>query len=357
MKLILSNKKILFVGDLFYDYNYVAEDIDELSKWIKDNNLVTIVNMEGAVKYDKGTPIEKRGPNLASDISVIDVLKKLNTAGVCLANNHTMDFDAAALLNTIRLLDENGIKHCGAGKNIHTALQPMNLDIDGEKVSVLNFGWDIEETVYASKNTAGCAPRDEKIILDSVKKAVAENSHVIVCLHWGFEYNRLPMPFDISLAHKIIDTKAELVIGHHPHCVQPFEKYNGKYIYYSLGNFYFASRRQRFKKEFSESIANQSDYGAMVVYDLAKHEKEDYLINYSRENEKSEVLPCKDNKVLEDISGVDYESSDYLKKVKERKLNINPILSLDESQNSKELKKLFMKYGLKRKVKKLLGRG
>ena len=353
----MNNKRILFVGDLFYDYDYVAEDIEDLSKWINENNLVTIVNMEGAVKYDKGTPIKKRGPNLASDKAIIDVLKKLNTVGVCLANNHTMDFDSAALSNTVKLLDKNGIKHCGAGENLSKALEPMRLDIDGEKLAVLNFGWDIEETVYASNNSAGCAPRDEKIIMENIKKLSESGERVIVCLHWGFEYNRLPMPYDISLAHKIIDGGAELVIGHHPHCVQPFENYSGKYIYYSLGNFYFAGRRQRFKKEFSESITNQSDYGVMVVYDTISREKENYLIKYNREKEKSEVLPCRDDKILENISGIDYESPKYLKDVYSRKLNINPVLTLDESRNDREIKKLFMKYEMKRKIKKLLGRG
>ncbi len=353
----MSKKKLLFVGDLFYDYDYIADDIEELSKWIKENNLVTIVNLEGAIKYNGGKPIAKRGPNLASDETVIDVLKKLNTAGVCLANNHTMDFDAAALKNTISLLDKNGIKHCGAGKNLSEALEPMVLNINGEKLSFLNFGWDIEETVYADEQSAGCAPRNEDIILKNIKNASKNCERVFVCLHWGFEYNRLPMPYDIALAHKMIDSGAELIIGHHPHCVQPFEIYKEKPIYYSLGNFYFAGRRQRFKKEFSDSITNQSDYGAMIVYDISEHSTENYLIKYDRASQKSVILPCKDDSVLEDISTVEYTSPDYVKRVKDRKLNINPVLTTDDKYNEKELKKLFLKYDIKRKIKKILGRG
>lgn len=353
----LDCKKILFLGDLFYNYDSVAEDIEELSEWIKENNCVTVLNMEGVIKYDKGTPIEKRGPNLASDESIIDVLKKLNTVGVCLANNHTMDFDREALLNTIKLLDENGIKHCGAGENLKSALKPMGLDINGEKIAVLNFGWDIEETVYADENTAGCAPRDEKIILNAVKNSVLQGYRVAASLHWGFEYNRLPMPFDISLAHKLIDNGCELVIGHHPHCVQPMEKYKDSYIYYSLGNFYFAGRRERFKKEFAEDIKNQSDYGVMAVYDTENKTMENHLIFYNRDKKRSEIIACNDNKVLENISGVDFNSQEYLKKAQSRKVNINPVLTLDDAKNNRELKKLFAKYNLKKTVKKLLGRG
>ena len=60
---------------------------------------------------------------------------------------------------------------------------------------------------------------------------------------------------------------------------------------------------------------------------------------------------------MENISGIDYESPKYLKDVYSRKLNINPVLTLDESRNDREIKKLFMKYEMKRKIKKLLGRG
>ena len=65
----------------------------------------------------------------------------------------------------------------------------------------------------------------------------------------------------------------------------------------------------------------------MIVYDISDHSTENYLIKYDRASQKSVILPCSDNGILEDISGVEYTSPDYVKRVKERKLNINPILT------------------------------
>ena len=95
----------------------------------------------------------------------------------------------------------------------------------------------------------------------------------------------------------------------------------------------------------------------MIVYDISEHSTENYLIKYDRASQKSVILPCKDDSVLEDISTVEYTSPDYVKRVKDRKLNINPVLTTDDKYNEKELKKLFLKYDIKRKIKKILGRG
>ena len=335
-----QSEKLLFLGDLFYDYEYIAEDIEKLSRWIQEKNYVTVVNMEGAIFFDNTSPLKKRGPNLASSKSILDVLHKLNVKGVCLANNHSMDFGGEVLVKTIHLLKENGIACCGAGQDISEALQPMEIIVSEKKYSILNFGWDIEETVYATDRSVGCAPRIDELVLDCVKKETEKNNTTIVCLHWGFEYNRLPMPMDIDLAHRIIDCGAELVIGHHPHCVQPKEYYKNKTIYYSLGNFYFSSRRKRYQKKFTEAKTNQSDYGLLVS--VCDENTLEYIIEYSHENDSSFISKIAQDYILENITGVDYMSNSYMKQVNLRKINRNPILTLDKAYNERQLKLLFM---------------
>lgn len=348
-------EKILFCGDLFYDYDFISEDIESISDWIASNNVATILNLESPIGKGKGKAIKKRGPNLSSNKKVIDVLKKLNVIGVCLANNHMMDYGSEALLDTIDILRDNGISHVGAGVNLRNALKPMVLNVCGKSIAVLNFGWDIEETVYAGETTGGCAPRNEKVIISSVKNAKKAYDDVIVCMHWGFEYNRLPMPYDIQLAHQIIDSGADLIVGHHPHCVQPKEVYNGKTIYYSLGNFYFASRRKNYKRRFDETISNQSDYGCVITYDAMSEECKEYLIYYDHMLDSS-VLKNIEKLILEDISDIDFNSKEYIELVNRRKLNINPILSCDERQNKKAINRLFARYKIKSIIKMLLKR-
>lgn len=346
--------KILWLGDFFYDYNHIASDIEEISTWIKKNNFKTILNLEGCIYNKKKNPIEKRGPNLSSSTLTIDVLKKLNVIGVCLANNHIMDFGDLGLKETIEILDKNNIMHTGAGKNLEAALKPMIINIEGIECAVINFGWNIEETVYADNKTYGCAPRDEKLILKEVEKLKKRYSKVIISIHWGFEYNRLPMPYDIDLAHKLIDNGVELIIGHHPHCVQPKEEYNNGHIYYSLGNFYFSSRRKRFSKIFNESIPNQCDYGLAVTYNLEKKECQEFLIYYNRKKDNTEIKEITNNLILENLNDYEYLSPKYLKLSKQRKENINPILIINENKNYRMIKQLFLKYRIKKCIKKIL---
>lgn len=134
-----------------------------------------------------------------------------------------------------------------------------------------------------------CALRDPEVVLSAIGEAKEKCDLVVVCIHWGFEYNRLPMPLDIDLAHKAIDAGADLIIGHHPHCVQPKEIFKEKPIYYSLGNFYFSRRRSRFTKKFDEPVPNQSDYRCMVLYNAGTGSCEESLICYDHENDCSSI--------------------------------------------------------------------
>ena len=349
-------QKLLFLGDLIYDYDFIAEDIERLSSWIKENNFLSVVNLEGGIVQNLSCPISKRGPYLASSLTAITVLKKLNVGMVCLANNHIMDFGKEGLQDTIALLKENNIPYVGAGLSLSEALAPSILNIDGQQVAFLNFGWNLEETVYATDKSAGCAPRIDEIIQNQIQKAKQDGSNVCVCMHWGFEYNRYPLPIDIKLAQHMIDCGAELVIGHHPHCIQPKQIYNDKHIYYSLGNFYFASGRKDYDKIFNEKIPNQSDYGIMVEWNCATSEFNEHAICFNHDKEESERLEYIDKSILKDISNVNYSSNAYIKNVRQNKKNINPILRGNKKLDGVKIKMLLSFYRLKAIAKLILKR-
>lgn len=336
--------KLLFLGDFFYDYNNIQKDIDDIASWINRNEYLVILNLEGPLSSN-GVKIKKRGSNLSQSHITIDVLKKLNVIGVCLANNHIMDYDEGGLKETLALLDANGILHTGAGTNLTEALQPMVIELDECKVIIQNFGWDIEESVYATESTSGCAPRDEKIIINQTRRLKDKDCILVNVYHWGFEYNLYPMPFDIDLAHKSIDAGCDIIIGHHPHNIQPQENYKEKKIYYSLGNFYFSSRRERFNNRvFPGNIPDMCNYGAGIVYDCYSHQVTKlYIIYYNPKENKSEVIKMKEG-LIKDITEVDYQSEDYIKNAKEYSINITPILTLNEVDNKEKLRKLYKIY-------------
>ena len=84
--------ELLFLGDFLYDYDYIAEDIDEISNWIQLHNYSIVLNLEAPIS-NRGSKIKKRGPNLFLSSITIEILKKLNVIGVCIANNHIADYE------------------------------------------------------------------------------------------------------------------------------------------------------------------------------------------------------------------------------------------------------------------------
>lgn len=324
---------LLFLGDFLYDYDDLQDDIVKIAQWIRENNYQVILNLEGPIIKDAHEKIKKRGPNLSQSDMAIEVLKQLNVIGVCLANNHIMDYGDDGLKETINVLNENNILHTGAGDDLTNASKPMIIQ-DGEEIyEVYNFGWYLEETVYATNNTAGCSPREESHILNCIIER--NNYKKIAIMHWGFEYNYLPMPYDIDLAHKMIDYGYDIIIGHHPHVNQPKELYNKKPVFYSIGNFYMGTRRKNFLTRLNNEVLG---HGVLLNENQIKL----YNIIYNHETKISI------SQSEEEITGVNYISKEYIKQCKRRSKNYTPILTANFIENNFKillLKLFYLVYG------------
>jgi len=329
----------------------MPEDLKSIAKYIEENDYYVVLNLESPLS-NRGPQVEKRGPHLASTPYALEVLKKLRVVAVCLANNHMMDYGDEALNKTLELLDEAQIVHVGAGRSLEEAIKPQKIQLDGKEIVFQNFGWDVEETVYATDKSAGCAPRKEELILRQTKAIRLDSPSAIIVtfMHWGFECNTLPMPVDIQLGHEIIDAGADLIIGHHPHVIQPFEKWRNKEIFYSLGNFYFGSERDGFITCFeNEAVENMCDYGAYVVLDLETMKTETGLIYYDKTNKKS-IIKKDDKNILKDITGVTWTSKTYYDEAVAHKHNITPVLGIDHKENEKIIAQLYKKYSIAKKM-------
>ena len=143
--------KILFLGDFYYDYDYIAEDIKEIANYIQKNKYVTILNLEGSIETKKST---KKGVRLGFSDKFIEVLKMLNVKAVNLANNHIMDYGKEGLDIVINKLDAAGIGHFGAGDNLETAIKPYIFTCNNYKIGLCGYGWNMEECINASKSKA-----------------------------------------------------------------------------------------------------------------------------------------------------------------------------------------------------------
>lgn len=168
---------------------------------------------------------------------------------VSLANNHALDYTRLALLDTMSRLEENGILYVGAGKTEKEAFSFKVIEKRGVKIGFLAYNGFGPAVWRAQKDTAGIAwvgTPDLESVKTEVSAAKAASDILFVSFHAGTEYNSEPSEFQKYFYPKIIEAGADVVIGHHPHVAEPFEKYGNGWIAYSLGNFIFD---QKFSKE------------------------------------------------------------------------------------------------------------
>lgn len=172
-------------------------------------------------------------------------LPTLLDAGITLvtgANNHIADYGVEGIHDTMRYLDSIGVHFVGIGKDIREARKPVILERKGWKLGFLAYfgGGDFA----ATPKRAGFAPRYARYIVEDVRALRRKADYVAVNFHWGVERAEQPEEWQIQLAHRVIDAGADLIVGHHPHILQGIERYKGKHIAYSLGNFVFGGNTQ-----------------------------------------------------------------------------------------------------------------
>lgn len=173
-----------------------------------------------------------------TDPKALEGLKFAGFDVLSLANNHIMNFGLDGLQSTLQNLDGAGIGHIGAGVSEKEIYAPVIKEVDGVKFGFLAYTYAKEQF---SKNgeVYGTAYAD----VDKMKEQVAELAKsvdvAVVSMHMGEEYQTQSNAAQKNFARAAVDAGADLVVGHHPHVVETFEKYNGGYIIYSLGNFVF----------------------------------------------------------------------------------------------------------------------
>ncbi len=215
---------------------------------------ITFGNLENPITA--GRAIEVHEMVFHADPGMEKVLGDVGFDVLSLANNHSPNFGAKGLIDTFSYLDQVGVLHPGAGKTSKEANSPVYITRKGKTFAFLAYNDpDVVPKEYeATEKRAGTAfMRSEKMI-ESVKEAKQKADFVIVSIHSGKEYTKIPNTSQTNFAHKAIDAGAEMVIGHHPHVIQSVEKYNGKYILYSLGNFVFDQRWEETKLGLSAKI-------------------------------------------------------------------------------------------------------
>lgn len=205
---------------------------------------VVFANLECTIS-DGGTPAHKsftfRAPPAAADSIVaagIDV--------VSLANNHAIDFGVPALRDTIAALDARGVGHAGAGEDADQAHAPVIVERNGLRIAFLAYVARLSErTGFATRQWAatqdqpGLAMARPAEVARDVTAARTQADVVIVSVHGGREYHKLPARSQHAVAQAALKAGASLFIGHHPHVLQGYQRTDQTLVAFSLGNFVF----------------------------------------------------------------------------------------------------------------------
>jgi len=238
-------RTLLFVGDVMLSRG-VGERMRSEADWTYP--FQQIADTLAAADLTFGNlecPVSDTGRNqhhlysFRADPKVIEGLTRAGFDVMSIANNHSYDWGAPALLDTQQRLRDAGILPVGAGANDLEAHYPVLIDCGGVKLAFLAYVNIEPKEATAAPDKPGVAWLDPERLLADIRFARPLADLVIVALHWGVEYAAQPQREQVELARQMIDAGADLVVGGHPHVVQPVEEYHGRWIAYSLGNFVF----------------------------------------------------------------------------------------------------------------------
>ena len=200
--------------------NYFFDGVREIFE--KDD--FTLINLE-CVLSESEYRVEKDW-NLKGKPEYVGIMKNSSVEGCSLGNSHTLDYGESSLEDTKRVLDEAGIIY---GLNEHVATYTTE---SGIVVGIVSSNLLWKDEVHANYVKDG---------IEALRNMGADL--VLVSCHWGTEREHYPNDYQKTMAHKMIDWGADVLIGTHPHVLQGVELYNGKLICYSLGNFCFGGNR------------------------------------------------------------------------------------------------------------------
>lgn len=226
---------------------------------------INLANLESPIAAG-GTEFSGKKFRFRAEPRVAQAIRAAGFNLVTLANNHSMDFGGEALAETLRHLGDNGIAWIGAGENLSEARKMRLYTVKGKKIAFLGYSLTQPIEFFAGQNRPGTAPGYEKLVTADVSDARRQADYVIVSFHWGTEASNTVQAYQRTAAHKAIDAGADVVIGHHPHVLQGIERYKNGIVFYSLGNFAFAS------------TSTVADVSAMVRLKLADNRREAEIV-------------------------------------------------------------------------------
>lgn len=224
-----------------YDFSYVFEDV----KYYIQTADIAIGNLEttfsgNSVGYS-GYPTFNTPEQLATN------LKSLGIDVLTTANNHSLDKGYTGIESTIKYLDESDISHTGTFTSEEEQNTILIKNVKGIKIAFLNFTYGTNGIQIPTGKEYCINLIDKNFILQQLTLAKSENPDLIcVSMHWGNEYQTKQNSIQEDLANFLFNNGVDIILGSHPHVLQPMEKRTitfedgstkDVFVVYSLGNF------------------------------------------------------------------------------------------------------------------------
>lgn len=252
--------RMIVVGQALIDYDIRQsrpDSFQEMKEALRGGD-VTFTNLEVPIqKSEQVKPVKTGVAAHGAPPAVLDVLRELGFNLLSLSNNHSWDFGAPGLLDTIEETRKRGFVHAGTGSTVHEAAAPAILDTRGGRVALVAMAsGSLMPESPAGPTKAGVNelklddrrqwdPLDQARIIASIKAARQKADHVVVYQHhhyWDDDLQQTPRWLK-QWARQSIDAGATMFVAHGVPILHGIEIYKGRLIFYSLGNFIFHTRQ------------------------------------------------------------------------------------------------------------------
>ncbi|WP_243387964.1 CapA family protein [Bacillus kexueae] len=205
----------------------------------------TIANQESIIG---GTEIGLSSyPSFNSPYEVADAFKEAGVDLMTMANNHTLDRGEKAILNAISHYNKIGMHYVGSYESEQDANTLRIINVQGIKLGFLSYTYGTNGIPVPKGKNHLVSLIDQEKIKQDLQKLKSESDVIIVNMHWGLEYQSYPSNEQKELAKFLANEGAHVIIGHHPHVLQPMEWIENNagdksIVIYSLGNFLSAQK-------------------------------------------------------------------------------------------------------------------
>lgn len=241
------------VGDNLIHSSLIKADFDEFYSGIKDyisDADLRMINQETMFIKDKSK--YSGYPCFGTPTGVGKAMKKAGFNIIICATNHSLDKGFIGIKDTVAFWNkykDEGIVMTGIYDNEDDAKEITTIEANGLTFAVLNYTYGTNGIKIPAGKEFCVNMLDTDKIKSDIKRAKMIADFVIVCPHWGIEYTHIPTKDQTALAKKMADWGADVIIGNHPHVVEPLEiivNKKGKEVpcFYSLGNFISAQNKQ-----------------------------------------------------------------------------------------------------------------